>query len=45
MLIPAYSASKASGTNNKGTFNEWAGQGVNVNAIAPGYMATELTAI
>lgn len=24
--------------------NEWASKGVNVNAIAPGYMATELTA-
>jgi len=24
--------------------NEWAGQGVNVNAIAPGYIATDNTA-
>jgi 2-dehydro-3-deoxy-D-gluconate 5-dehydrogenase len=23
--------------------NEWAGQGVNVNAIVPGYIATDLT--
>ncbi|HCR32243.1 MAG TPA: 2-deoxy-D-gluconate 3-dehydrogenase, partial [Stenotrophomonas sp.] len=24
--------------------NEWAGKGVNINAIAPGYMATDNTA-
>jgi 2-deoxy-D-gluconate 3-dehydrogenase len=23
--------------------NEWAAQGINVNAIAPGYMATDIT--
>ena len=28
----------------KALSNEWASHGVNVNAIAPGYMATELTA-
>lgn len=44
-LIPAYSASKGGVAQiTKALSNEWAGQGVNVNAIAPGYMATELTA-
>jgi len=28
----------------KALANDWAGQGVNVNAIAPGFFATELTA-
>ncbi|MEO5959854.1 MAG: SDR family oxidoreductase, partial [Opitutaceae bacterium] len=28
----------------KALSNEWAGKGVNVNAIAPGYMATDNTA-
>ena len=42
--IPAYAASKgAVGQLTKALSNEWAGYGVNVNAIAPGYMATELT--
>lgn len=42
--IPAYAASKgAVGQLTKALSNEWAGHGVNVNAIAPGYMATELT--
>lgn len=45
VLIPAYSASKAGVAQiTKALSNEWAAQGVNVNAIAPGYMATELTA-
>lgn len=45
VLIPAYSASKAGVAQiTKALSNEWASQGVNVNAIAPGYMATELTA-
>lgn len=45
VLIPAYSASKGGVAQiTKALSNEWAGQGVNVNAIAPGYMATELTA-
>ncbi len=45
VLIPAYSASKAGVARiTKALSNEWASQGVNVNAIAPGYMATELTA-
>lgn len=42
--IPAYAASKgAVGQLTKALSNEWAQYGVNVNAIAPGYMATELT--
>lgn len=42
--IPAYAASKgAVGQLTKALSNEWAQHGVNVNAIAPGYMATELT--
>ncbi len=42
--IPAYSASKGGVAQlTKALSNEWAGQGVTVNAIAPGYMATELT--
>lgn len=45
VLIPAYAASKAGVAQiTKALSNEWAAQGVNVNAIAPGYMATELTA-
>jgi 2-deoxy-D-gluconate 3-dehydrogenase len=43
--IVAYAASKGGVMQlTKALSNEWAGQGVNVNAIAPGYMATELTA-
>lgn len=45
VLIPAYSASKAGVAQLTRAFsNEWASKGVTVNAIAPGYMATELTA-
>lgn len=45
VLIPAYAASKAGVAQiTKALSNEWAAGGVNVNAIAPGYMATELTA-
>jgi len=44
ILIPSYTASKAGiGQLTKALANEWAGHGVNVNAIAPGYMATRLT--
>ena len=43
--IPAYSASKGGVMQlTKALSNEWASLGVNVNAIAPGYMETELTA-
>ncbi len=42
--VPAYAASKhAVAGITKALANELAGAGVNVNAIAPGYMATELT--
>lgn len=42
--IPAYTASKGAVSQlTKALSNEWAQYGVNVNAIAPGYMATELT--
>lgn len=45
VLIPAYSASKAGLVQiTKALSNEWSSKGVTVNAIAPGYMATELTA-
>ena len=41
--VPAYSASKGAVAQlTKALCNEWAGKGVNVNAIAPGYMATEM---
>lgn len=43
--IPAYAASKGGVMQlTKALSNEWAEKGVNVNAIAPGYMQTELTA-
>lgn len=42
--VPAYAASKgAVATLTKSLSNEWSGKGVNVNAIAPGYMETEMT--
>jgi len=41
--VPAYAASKgAIAQVTKALCNEWAGRGVNVNAIAPGYMDTEM---
>lgn len=45
VMVPAYTASKGAVAQlTKALSNEWAEYGVNVNAIAPGYMATELTA-
>ena len=42
--IAAYTASKgAVGQLTKLLANEWASQGINVNAIAPGYIETDLT--
>jgi 2-deoxy-D-gluconate 3-dehydrogenase len=41
--IPAYAASKgAIAQLTKALCNEWAPRGVNVNAVAPGYMATDM---
>lgn len=41
--VPAYAASKGAVAQlTKALCNEWSSQGVNVNAIAPGYMATEM---
>jgi 2-dehydro-3-deoxy-D-gluconate 5-dehydrogenase len=42
--VPGYAASKgAIGSLIKALSNEWAGKGVNVNGIAPGYIATDNT--
>ncbi|RYY11107.1 MAG: SDR family oxidoreductase [Cytophagaceae bacterium] len=42
--VPGYAASKgAIGSVVKALANEWAGKGVNVNGIAPGYIATDNT--
>jgi 2-dehydro-3-deoxy-D-gluconate 5-dehydrogenase len=42
--VPSYAASKgAIGSLTKALANEWASKGVNVNAIAPGYIATDNT--
>ncbi len=41
--IPAYAASKGGVAQlTKTLSNDWAGRGINVNAIAPGYMDTQL---
>jgi len=43
--VPSYTASKSAVMGiTRLLANEWAAQGVNVNAIAPGYMATNNTA-
>ncbi|RYY13482.1 MAG: SDR family oxidoreductase, partial [Chitinophagaceae bacterium] len=42
--VPGYAASKgALGSLVKALANEWAGEGVNVNGIAPGYISTDNT--
>jgi len=44
ILIPSYTAAKSAVAGiTKTMANEWAGRGINVNAIAPGYFATQAT--
>jgi len=41
--VPAYAASKGGVAQlTKALSNEWASKGINVNAIAPGYIATDM---
>lgn len=43
-LVPSYAAAKAAITQfTKSLCNEWAPHGINVNAVAPGYILTEIT--
>ena len=43
MTVPAYAASKGAVAQlTKALCNEWASRGVNVNAVAPGYMDTDM---
>ena len=45
VLVPAYAAAKSGVAGlTRALANEWAPHGINVNAIAPGYMATAVTA-
>jgi 2-deoxy-D-gluconate 3-dehydrogenase len=44
VFVPSYAAAKGGvGQLTKAFANEWAAKGVNVNAIAPGYMETDNT--
>lgn len=44
ITVPSYAAAKGGvGQLTKALANEWASRGVNVNAIAPGYMETDNT--
>ncbi|KAJ6086325.1 2-deoxy-D-gluconate 3-dehydrogenase [Penicillium sp. IBT 16267x] len=43
ITVPAYAASKGGiGQLTKALSNEWVGKGINVNAIAPGYIDTDM---
>ncbi len=45
VIVPSYTAAKSGVAGiTRALANEWARHGVNVNAIAPGYMATDNTA-
>jgi 2-dehydro-3-deoxy-D-gluconate 5-dehydrogenase len=45
VFVPSYAAAKGGvGQLTKAFANEWASRGINVNAIAPGYMETDNTA-
>ncbi len=45
ILVPSYTAAKSGVVGlTRAMANEWALKGINVNAIAPGYMATDNTA-
>ena len=44
ILVPSYTAAKSGVAGlTRALANEWAAKGINVNAIAPGYMATDNT--
>ncbi len=44
-LVPSYTAAKSGLAGlTRALANEWAPHGINVNAIAPGYLSTEVTA-
>lgn len=43
LTVPAYTAAKGGIAQlTKALSNEWASKGINVNAIAPGYVATDM---
>ncbi|KRF06344.1 2-deoxy-D-gluconate 3-dehydrogenase [Arthrobacter sp. Soil782] len=45
LRVPAYAASKGAVAQlTKAMCNEWAPRGINVNAVAPGYFATDMNA-